>query len=133
VFSLVNANFSDTVVLPIREGIVGSPLKRVGIYHTPMEIAIYPTKYFEVQSCSKGTALSITVDEEKRFMVIIKSDSTFFTYIVDSVVVKKNQLAERGQIIGKLRRDKNAEPLIFAVSKMARPVEPSKYIIYNKK
>lgn len=135
---LVNSSFCDTLVLPLKEGNVKTTSSRSDIFHAPFEAVIYPTRYFEVASCSYGEVINIKQEFEDRFSVMIKTDSLFFTYIMDTVNVKKGEWVEKAQTIGKLRIPVSKKaleentPLIFIVSKMKRLVNANRYLVFNK-
>jgi hypothetical protein len=137
-FVFLNSNFSDTLILPLKGGHVKNNYNKSNFLHEPMEVVIYPAKNFEVTSSSAGKIVAVSKDSESRFSVIVKSDSIYYTYILDTVNVKKGQLVKKAQVIGKLRQpvkeSKLCEsfPLVFIVSKMQKPINAYKYLVFDK-
>jgi hypothetical protein len=114
---------------------VDTALKIIGV-HERTDLEIFPSKSFDVKSCSEGKVLAVLDDPvDGRKIVLITNTNFLFTYILDSVQIKKGDRINMGQIIGKLSKDQpksDSLPLCFEVTKLdGAPQSPNKFLIYR--
>lgn len=134
-FSLLMNIYSDTLLLPLRNGKVKDNSISKEIFHERLEAIIYPTNSLVVRSCSDGIVLNI-FRSDGRYEIIIKSDSLAFTYILDAVSIKCGKYIKKGEEIGKLNPNSSdgaykENSLIFIVTKNDRILDAKKFLVFK--
>ncbi len=124
---------SDTMKLPVFNGIiVASDATRMNGDEAP-GISIIPTSDFKIKSCSGGEVVYVAFMNDKTYSIVIRAKSDiFYCYSeIDSVVVVKNQTVNSGDIIGIKTENSTYKEFGFWVLKGLYGVENTKrYLVY---
>lgn len=138
VFSTIHFSAPDTMLLPLRNGIVlEAPRSCLG-KHESDGIDILPTDDFEARSCSAAKVTMVQRYDDNRYAVVLRTDSLYYAYYVDTIYVAKGDSVQKAQVIGKLKQQlekgetREEFPLRFFVFEKGTFVNPGKYLFYSE-
>lgn len=134
--TLMPIQIKKVIKFPVSKGVIIKGTPNACNWDNKKGITLLPFNDLSIRSCSKGRVFLVlkNSDEVVGSSVVIKSDSTFYTYSgLDTINVLKNQLINKGGIIGiKNKANIYGEKIYFSVSVNNKEVDAEKYIIYNK-
>ncbi len=88
-----------------------------------------------IKSCSKGTVLLVQINSNQivRSGVVIQSDSISYFYMgLNTILVQKNQVINKGDIIGMIDEKNIDKRISFWVIVNNKEEYAEKYLIYDK-
>lgn len=125
---------SDTMLLPIKNGLVIVRPMDNYVARAKLGAEIQPTTDLSIRSCTDGQVLRIAKFKDTMVNdVVVKIGDTILSYIcVDSVTVKADQMLKRGDIIGFKTKANDKHPtLILYVSVRNRDILPGRFLVFQ--
>jgi len=138
-YSVINFAATDTLLLPIRNGILlEAPASCLG-RHEGDDIMILPAHSFEVASCSAGKVTMVQRYDDSTYAVVLRTGTIYYAYTnMDSVFVAKGDSIQKTQVIGKLKQQlakgerREDFALSFFVLNKDKSLNPRKYLVHTE-
>ncbi|MBX2944149.1 MAG: hypothetical protein KF860_17600 [Cyclobacteriaceae bacterium] len=126
-YSLAFPNNTDTLQLPIKNGIVGP--SNAYLHRTNKSVLIAPQNDFDVRTCLAGKIEGV-IKGEGGYFIGVKTDSIITIYsLLDSVKVALNDSVKKGDVIGWKDKRSDDNSIIFSVYISGKEVEAVDYLV----
>ena len=127
---------TDTLLLPIQNGIVVKDKTDSSLTMHPNGILVSPTDNFNVRSCTDGKIATVTEmpgGSNRYLVIVVATDGRTYGYgLIDTATVIRDQAITKGAIIGTLTKGQREENyIIFTVLKDGRFLNSEKYLVYQ--